>query len=79
MARFAWATLCFNLAVFFLHSNGIYLQLLIAVFTRPQIQRERCQFVDDWNRQASFCEIDTLQVCVACIADIDADMWNFRC
>jgi Protein of unknown function (DUF3224) len=43
-----------------LDSQHINLQFPVSVLTRPEVQRQRCQIVNDRNRQAGFRQVDCL-------------------
>lgn len=61
-----------------LDANQIQLNLCIAVFTRPQIQRSSIDLVDEGRGKTNTSEIDTFNVMPACIACFDPYVIELR-
>src|SRR6266545_1142725 len=60
------------------HSHKVQFDLLVAVLTRPKIQRCRVNFINDWCRKTDTCKVHTFNVVRACIASLNSNVVEFR-
>ena len=60
------------------NSEHVDLQLPVTVLDRPQIQGNCRQLIHNRNGQPCLCQVDALQVGVAGVANVHADVADFR-
>src|ERR1700722_7299416 len=55
-------------------SEKVDLELPVPMLPRPQVKWECCQLIHDWDSESGLRQIDTFQVGMARIADVNAYM-----
>src|SRR5579862_5471613 len=53
------------------------MELGVAVLLRPEVERDRREFVDQWIGQAVFAQVNRLDISVASIATLHPDVGKF--